>query len=50
VNTPKTKSKRKQNKKKKTKTKQKETRKNPEKTPSEQSGFYKTKKCMKCAF
>jgi hypothetical protein len=53
VNTPKTKSKRKQNKKKKTskkKTKQKETRKKPEKKPSEQSGFYKTKKCMKCAF
>ena len=48
VNTPKTKSKRKQNKKKKQK--QKETRKKPEKTPSEQSGFYKTKKCMKCAF
>jgi hypothetical protein len=50
VNTPKTKNKRKQNKKKKQvkKKQKKETRKQPEKKPSEQSGFYKTKKCMQC--
>jgi hypothetical protein len=50
--TIKTKNKRKQNKKKKQvkKKQKKETRKQPEKKPREQAGFYKTKKCMQCAF